>query len=206
MMISEEILAKYECIQVSAGKGQYLFHEGDEAICYFQIIEGKVMLVNYSPEGQEFIQGIFTAGQSFGEPPLVGGFVYPSNAVTLEPTVVRKVKKDEFLALLYDHFDLHLKLTKELSERLAFKSMMSKEMANNTPEARILTLVEHYRHIMGVSNGNKKGQMPLTRQQIAGLTGLRVETVIRTIKKMEEKGILELESHKIIFDNKPVSS
>ncbi|WP_238349718.1 helix-turn-helix domain-containing protein [Chryseobacterium cucumeris] len=41
--------------------------------------------------------------------------------------------------------------------------------------------------------------VPLTRQQIANLTGLRVETVIRSIKKMEREHILKLIGRKILY-------
>ncbi len=197
-MIPEDLLRQHECNEVAAGKGQYLFHEGDEAICYFQIKTGKVMLVNYGSEGQEFIQGIFTNGQSFGEPPLICNQIYGISAVTIEPTVIYKLRKEKLIKLLKDNFDIHLHFTRILSERLIYKSMMSKEMANNTSESRIMRLVEHYRDLPGSVDG-KTMHIPLTRQQIAGLTGLRVETVIRTIKKLEEKGILELDSHKIII-------
>ena len=197
-MIPEDLLRQHECNEVAAGKGQYLFHEGDEAICYFQIKTGKVMLVNYGPEGQEFIQGIFTVGQSFGEPPLVCDQVYPVSAITMEPTVVFKLRKEKLINLLKNNFEIHHRLTRILSERLIYKSIMSKEMANSTSENRIMHLVEHYRNLLNPLKGETT-YIPLTRQQIAGLTGLRVETVIRTIKKLEEKGKLELESHKILI-------
>ena len=41
--------------------------------------------------------------------------------------------------------------------------------------------------------------IPFTRQQLADMTGLRVETVIRAVKKMEKEGKLSLEGHKIKF-------
>ena len=37
----------------------------------------------------------------------------------------------------------------------------------------------------------------LTRQQIADMTGLRVETVIRTIKNLEHKGDLVIDKGKV---------
>lgn len=37
----------------------------------------------------------------------------------------------------------------------------------------------------------------LTRQQIADMTGLRVETVIRSIRQMEEKGELVIDKGKV---------
>jgi CRP-like cAMP-binding protein len=41
--------------------------------------------------------------------------------------------------------------------------------------------------------------VPFTRQQLADMTGLRVETVIRTIKMMEKNGKLFLDGHKVKF-------
>jgi CRP-like cAMP-binding protein len=46
------------------------------------------------------------------------------------------------------------------------------------------------------------GLVQLTRQQIADLTGLRVETVIRTIRRMHEDGILVLKGHKIYYNGR----
>jgi CRP-like cAMP-binding protein len=41
--------------------------------------------------------------------------------------------------------------------------------------------------------------VPLTRQQMAGLTGLCVETAIRTIKVMERNKILKIKDRKILY-------
>ena len=46
---------------------------------------------------------------------------------------------------------------------------------------------------------SKEFIVPFTRQQIADMSGLRVETVIRTVKKMEEEGKLRVISRKIAF-------
>ncbi|MGL6126561.1 helix-turn-helix domain-containing protein [Chryseobacterium artocarpi] len=40
---------------------------------------------------------------------------------------------------------------------------------------------------------------PLTRQQLASLTGLCVETVIRTIKQMKKDQIVKIEKKKIYY-------
>ncbi|WP_418123738.1 helix-turn-helix domain-containing protein [Chryseobacterium sp. PTM-20240506] len=42
-------------------------------------------------------------------------------------------------------------------------------------------------------------QIPLTRQQLASLTGLRVETVIRVIKNMEKENELKIVNRKIFY-------
>jgi CRP-like cAMP-binding protein len=44
-------------------------------------------------------------------------------------------------------------------------------------------------------------RVPFTRQQLADMTGLRVETVIRCIKSMEASGALAIEEGKIIWSS-----
>ena len=51
-----------------------------------------------------------------------------------------------------------------------------------------------------MENGlNSEYIVPLTRQQMANLTGLRVETVIRTIKLMEKNNLLKIKKGLIYY-------
>lgn len=42
-------------------------------------------------------------------------------------------------------------------------------------------------------------QVPLTRQEMANYTGLRVETTIKTIKKMEQENLVKIVNRKIYY-------
>lgn len=152
-----------------------------------------------SPDGQEFIQGIFAAGESFGEPALLGKFPYPGSAKAIEPSRVWKLSGDYFLQMLRENFDLHLKLTQVLSQRLRYKSTVLSEISSHDPDHRIYTLLKYYKAKNTQPGENLRIRIPYTRQQIADMSGLRVETVIRTVKKMEKEGKLALEGHKIVF-------
>jgi len=44
---------------------------------------------------------------------------------------------------------------------------------------------------------NDCNQLKLTRQQLANMTGMRVETVIRTMRSMHEKGKLKIEKGRV---------
>ncbi|MBK6785512.1 MAG: helix-turn-helix domain-containing protein [Saprospiraceae bacterium] len=45
----------------------------------------------------------------------------------------------------------------------------------------------------------QRALIPYTRQQIADFLGLRVETVIRTLIKMEQEKSVEIRKHKLYF-------
>lgn len=180
-------------------KDQVLFHEGDKAGDYYQVEQGSIKMFIVSPDGQEFIQGIFSPGESFGEPALIGSFPYPGSAKAIEPSKVWKLPGDYFLQMLKENFDLHLKLTKVLCQRLKYKSMVLSEISSHDPDHRIISLLKYYKSKTLQSSENTRIRIPYTRQQIADMSGLRVETVIRTVKKMEKEGKLVLEGHKIVF-------
>jgi CRP-like cAMP-binding protein len=194
-----EILKKYHARLLAVKKDQVLFHEGGQAKDYYQVEEGSVKMFIVSSGGQEFIQGIFTAGESFGEPPLIGGFPYPGTASAIEPGKVWRLGGDEFLRLLKENFDLHLNMTQVLCQRLRYKSMVLSEISSYEPDHRILSLLKYFKQKTRKEGGDEKIRIPYTRQQIADMSGLRVETVIRTVKKMEKEGKLFLEGHKILF-------
>jgi CRP/FNR family transcriptional regulator, cyclic AMP receptor protein len=192
-----KILEKYHAKLVSLRKDQVLFHEGDKAIDYFQVEEGSVKMFIASSDGQEFIQGIFASGESFGEPALIGNFPYPGSVVALEKTKVWKLPSDYFLQMLKENFDLHLKMDQVLCQRLRYKSMVLSEISSYDPEHRLATLLKYYKSKNTGIRLPGKVIVPYTRQQLADMSGLRVETVIRTVKKMEREGKLVLEGHKI---------
>jgi CRP/FNR family transcriptional regulator, cyclic AMP receptor protein len=204
-MIPQDVLKKYGAKEITLKKDDVIFREGDDALNYFQIGEGSVKMITNSEDGQEFIQGIFKAEDSFGEPPLFSSFPYPSTATALEPTVILKLSKENFLILLKENFEIHLQLDKILCQRLKYKSMILSEISFYDPEHRIMSLLKYLKEdstrgtstMNGMSRSNHTYVVPFTRQQIADMSGLRVETVIRTVKKMESDGKLQLDGRKI---------
>lgn len=183
---------------MSIRKDEILFDAGTQATDFFQVAEGQIKMYILNEDGQEFTQGVFQPGESFGEPALLGDFPYPSGAIAITDSTIWRLSKPEFLQLLKENFDLHLKLNRVLCQRLQYKSMVLTEISAHTPEHRLTTIMHYLKSKMNLPE-NGKALIPYTRQQLADMTGLRVETVIRTIKKMEQQGKLKLEDRKIKF-------
>jgi CRP-like cAMP-binding protein len=57
-------------------------------------------------------------------------------------------------------------------------------------------LLKEYKKSHSHLNGDKL-KIDLTRQQIADMTGLRVETVIRSMRELHDKGQLNIEKGKV---------
>jgi len=196
-MIPTNLLLQFGAQPKSYPKGTVLFTEGDAARYYFQVESGEVKTNNYNNEGKEFIQGIFTHGDSFGEPTLLNGHHYPASAETITDAVVYVLPKTAFFDLLYQKPEAAIALCKRLADRLYYKAMIASEIAAQDPEHRLLKLIDFLKYDVGKCSPGESYAVKLTRQQLADLTGLRVETVIRTIKTLEKKGSLILKDRKI---------
>ena len=196
-MIDETILVQYGAVELKLEKGAFLFHEKERAAHYFQVKTGKMKMFNLNAEGKLFTQGMFEAGESFGEPPLFTDSNYPACTVAEENTCLYKLPKAKFLKLLKENPEIHLMITRMMASRLLYKSMLLKEISSFKPEHRILSLIDYLKKEEGIP-ADKKYEVSLTRQHIADLTGLRVETVIRSVKTLEKEGSLNIRGHKII--------
>ncbi|TDN83853.1 CRP-like cAMP-binding protein [Salegentibacter sp. 24] len=196
-MIAESILLEFGASKETYHKADQLFSEGEIALNFFQIISGEIKMNNYNADGKEFIQGIFVDGQSFGEPPLLADVKYPANAEAIKTSEVLKLPKLNFLELLTQHPKTHLKLTRTLAKRLFYKAIMVSEISSQDPEHRIIRILDYLKRYVHHIEGPFNFKVNLTRQQIADLTGLRVETVIRAMKGLEKKGELKIKSGKV---------
>lgn len=190
-MIPESLLRKYKARLVRVKKNEIIFQAGDPATNFHIVKFGRVKMATYSRDGREFVHGYFVEGQSFGEPPFFNHIPYPSSGVAVVDSEVWKCPYNSFMKLLKENFDIHLKVTEVLSGRLVYKSIMLSELAGEEADHRLTTLIEYFRKETDVPPGEVY-KVPFTRQQLADMTGLRVETVIRCIKVMEQKGALRL--------------
>lgn len=198
MIIDLNLLQLYGAEITQFKSHETIFQEGDAPKRYYQIIEGRVKLNHYDEEGKEIIQSILFSGQSVCELLLFITEKYPVNALTLTPCKIITIPKDNFFKLLDDHPTVSLDINRFISERLYQKYIMMQHNLSLRPEVRLLGILNYFK---SYSNNKEKYsfEVYLTRKQMASITGLRIETVIRTVKKMEADGLLKLINSKIFY-------
>jgi CRP-like cAMP-binding protein len=177
-------------------KGHTIFREGTTCCFYYQLVTGRVRWLNITEEGKEFIHTIIEPGESFGELPLFDDEPYAAAAIAEEDAIVIRLHKPVFKQLIKENQDIHFKFSRLLAQKVRFKLMLLKSFASHDPENRIGALLNY------LKKENKNfctdcSQLKLTRQQIADMTGLRVETVIRSMRHMHEKGELLINKGKV---------
>ncbi|MGD1318049.1 Crp/Fnr family transcriptional regulator [Chryseobacterium sp. 2R14A] len=197
-MINEDILFSFGADLRTFDAEDIIFSEGDVPAFFFLIVEGKIKINNYNEAGKEFIQGILLKGHSVGLSSLFLSKNYPVNAVAEIESEVIRLPKAHFFEILKKHPEVYSDIIPFMAEHMHYKFLMMQSMAFHSPTDRLLTLMD-YLKLHHEDKSQYSLQIPLTRQQLASLTGLSVETVIRVIKNMEKTGVLKIQNRKIFY-------
>lgn len=197
-MIIENLLLAWNAEIRNYKAGDIIFREEDLPLYYYQIKQGTIKLNNYTEDGKEFIQNIFSDGHSFGESLLFIERPYPMNAEAIENSFVFRLPKSIFLDLIQSNPETSLNIYKCLAERMYYKYIMFYNLSFQNPLSKLKLLLDYLKSYHD-DKAPYSFLIPLTRQQLASLIGLRVETVIRTIKQMERDKIVKLEKRKIYY-------
>lgn len=196
MMVDIDTLLAMGAAYKKLSAGEIIFHEGTACIFYHQLVSGAVRWVNVDEDGNEFIQNMIMPGECFGEMPLFDGEPFAATAIADTDAVIIRLHNSIFHQLIVERPDIHFAFSKMMAERLRFKFLFVRELAIHDPERSVKTLLQYLKktHKYVCDKCNK---VMLTRQQIANMTGLRVETVIRTIRHLHDKGVLTIDKGKV---------
>lgn len=199
MQIDVDVLFSWGAVAKKYQKNEIIFYEDEKALFYYQVIKGSVKMFCTNEDGKEFTQGVFEKGFGFGEPPLLIDEIYPCTAVAEENSIIVKITKDKFLTIIEEYPEINKRLIQILALRVFKKALTSKHIINQKPEHRINAFLMDYKQKKGFLNSEKKIHIPYTRQEIGDFTGLRVETVIRTLAEMKKNNKVEINNHKLFF-------
>jgi len=180
---------------ISYKKGETIYRPDTPPRAVYFIKSGKVKMVTVNNEGQEFIQGLFKSSEYFGEPALLLNKPYLAYTIALQDSEIIPVDEKTFYGFLESDATFSKRLILNLSNRLFYKSMMLEELANEHADHRVKTLLNYL--LRDVAPGQ---ELKVTRQQMADMTGLRVETVIRIIKQPALQEGFKLIKGKIVKD------
>ena len=197
MQIEPDLLFTWGAIAKEFPKNTVIFYENDPALYFYQILEGTVKMVYINEDGKELTVGMFEKGRSFGEPPLFIDQPYPAAAIAHTDTIILKLSKEKFFEMLKEHNEILSKVLQLFATRIYNKVVFSKNIINQKPEQRIRTFLDNFKK--QCSHPTEKILIPYTRKEIADFTGLRVETVIRTVSQMSKRKKIEIKNHKLYY-------
>lgn len=173
--------------------GEIIFHGEEPAHEIFGVHTGKIQLVHYLENGQMVNQYAVQPGMWFGEDGLFKQ-TYQSCAIATQPTQLITVPTQAFMLLLRHNSQLSLSFIRQLTEQLHItKKMMTLRCIRSAYE-RVLT----YLNILTPTNSSTV-LLNCSIKEIAEQICLTPEVVSRTLRKLQDDGIIQRHHRKITF-------
>jgi len=182
--------------QKNAARGEALLLEVEPAKVLYFVISGLVKVFKTSADGKEQILHITRPGESFNDVPV---FEFGSNlaaAEAMSDAVLYGIKKSDFKVILRDYPQIAVNIIQILSHRVQHLVSLIEDLSFRHVTSRVAKiLLEHA--------GDGTGHSPrLTQQEMAAMAGTVREMVGRSLKVLEDEGIIRLAQHRIIVTNK----
>ena len=173
-------------------RGYVLARQGDQAH-HFSIVEsGSLKVLQLTAEGTELIVRFVSPGEPFGGVVALGDAKYPVTAIVVQPAVVRSWTREAVTALLTEHPQVRVNIMREMAMHMTDALTRVRELTTSRVGQRLAhTLLRLSRQCGEAGADGILLTQPLTRQELADLTGTTLYTVSRTLAKWEHEGIIE---------------
>jgi len=183
-------------------RDDYIFFEGDKPEWLFIVKEGKVKLVKHSDTGKDVILQVFAPGEMFGETALFDHQPYLASAQAMEPTVILKLSRQDFLRFFGRHPFVATEMIMQLGRQLQEAHATIKSLAVDRVEQRIANILLKLADKLGINE--EEGvllNISLTRQDLADMAGTTVETAIRVMSRFTKNKVIKSQGGKILILN-----
>ncbi|MBW2689626.1 MAG: Crp/Fnr family transcriptional regulator [Deltaproteobacteria bacterium] len=173
-------------------RGELLFSEGEEAVGFFVVLDGKAKVYKLSSDGKERILHVIHPGGTFAEAAIFGDGLYPAYAEPLQVSKLLFLPKDEFLDLLMNNGRISINMIAGLSRFLRQFANQIEDLTFKDVPSRLA------RYLMELSRGTKQTvELPISKSQLASNLGTVSETLSRTFRKLSEDELISVAGKKV---------
>jgi CRP-like cAMP-binding protein len=179
-------------------KDSQVFSQGGEASHFFLLLSGHIRVVQSSPDGHEVVARYINDGELFGIAVALGRSTYPASAVAAVDCVALSWPNSVWPDLQARFPSFAASAYKTIGTRLQDTQSKVMEMSTEQVEQRIAHTI-----LRLVKQSGKKTEsgievgFPISRQDIAAMTGTTLHTVSRLLSAWEDEGLVRSARQKV---------
>lgn len=187
------------CISRSFSAGHVLFASGDVCRGLYVVETGRVRIYRTSSDGKEQVLHIEGPGRPVAELPLFDGGSYPATAITIEPSRLIFLARDDFEAIYRMHPDVAHAVIRGLGKRLRHLVQVTETLAFHDVAARLAMLLVGYAERGGKQTpAGVELTLDRTQEEISIEIGTARESVSRAMRQLKLSGLIETLSRDLI--------
>ncbi len=193
----DEILKDARSMRVS--KDDAVFSEEEEAHSFFLLLHGHVRVVKTTPDGNQVIARYINEGELLGIAAALGRTTYPATAVAAVDSVVLAWPTPLWSDFARRFPTFTGNAYASVGTRLQETQQRVVEMSTEQVEQRVAHAL--LRLVTQAGRKTEEGieiDFPITRQDIAEMTGTTLHTVSRILSAWEEQGVVASGRQKVM--------
>ncbi len=171
--------------------GEAIYHAGDKAARLYVVASGKVKVTRPTLAGQSVLLEIHAPGEFFGSLSELGDAEYTDTAQAQTPCCILGIGARDFQSILQQYPVVALEVLRIVAERLQDAQETIRQLSANSVESRVAaTLVKLAEKLGTETKAGTLIQTPLSRQDLAEMTGTTTETVSRVLSHFRAEGLI----------------
>lgn len=163
-----------------------IFLQGEIAEKIYVVLEGWVKLFRTTPTGAEAVVGIFTRGQSFGEPVALEGTSYPVTAEAVTNTRILVVSAKLLSAMMRERPEVALAVVSATFRHLHGLVAQIEQLKAHTGAQRV---AEFLLELCDRNTGSCTITLPYDKALMAGRLGMKPQSLSRAFNRLEPVGV-----------------
>jgi CRP-like cAMP-binding protein len=182
--------------------GAFFFNEDEPAENFYLLISGRLKLTQLTPEGHQVVLRMIGPGDAFGGVGAFGELAYPVSAEAVDVSTALAWTSATMRRLLESDNRITLNALRFVSGRLYDLQRRYRQLMTERVERRVARTLLRLVHDAGrrVESGVEI-DFPISRQDIAEMTGTTLYTVSRLLSAWEERGVLRSGRQRIVLTN-----
>jgi CRP/FNR family transcriptional regulator, nitrogen oxide reductase regulator len=187
-------------VKRSIDDGGFLFYQGDPADLTCVLLEGKLRLTQVTPEGQQVILRYIQPYEEFAIIAVLSNIEYPASAEAVEKSTVLTWNKQKMQQFMERYPRIAMNSIQVLADRIKEFQDRLREMSTERVERRIArTLLRLTRQAGRETQEGILIDLPLSRQDLAEMSGTTLYTVSRTLSGWENAGIIHSGRERVVI-------
>jgi CRP-like cAMP-binding protein len=186
--------------ETKANEPIYFAEEPSKNIYFLK--KGKVKITKYMSDGSEKILTVIGPGEIFGEMVYMDEGQRSDYAVTLEPSLICAINKNDLAAFIEKNPELNLRFTKLIGLKLRSFSERVEDLIFKDAKQRIISFILRYAEKYGKRVGEQIFIKPFLKHSTLGeLTACSRQTVNYILTELRDKKIIDFDRSKLVINN-----
>jgi CRP-like cAMP-binding protein len=189
-----------EARSIRVPKSSHVFEQGEDAHSFFVLLHGHVRASKVTPAGEQVVVRYVSPGETLGVAMAIGLNHYPATATAVDDSIVLAWPTAAWPRLVERYPALGANTLRTVGSRLQETHSRVIEMSTQQVEQRVAHALLRLAKQSGrkVENGVQI-DFPISRQDIAQMTGTTLHTVSRLLSGWEQKGLIESGRQRIVL-------